>query len=44
LNDEGEDGDATNKIRKFSQQIEHLNSDLHDLIYNGEDGESAEED
>lgn len=41
--DEGED--ATQNIKKFRQQIEHLNSDLHDLIYSGEDeGESGPED
>ena len=43
--DSANDGeDATTHIRKFRQQIEHLNSDLHDLIYEGEDGDSAEED
>ena len=40
--DEGED--ATGRIRRFRQQIEHLNSDLHDLIYSGEDEESGAED
>ena len=37
--DEGED--ATQNIKKFRQQIEHLNSDLHDLIYSGEDEEES---
>ena len=40
--DEGED--ANRRIKKFRQQIEHLNSDLHDLIYSGEDEESGEDD
>ena len=40
--DEGED--ATRHIKKFRQQIEHLNSVLHDLIYSGEDEESGAED
>jgi len=39
--DEDEGEDATRRIRKFRQQIEHLNSDLHDLIYSGEDEESG---
>ena len=39
--DEGED--ANGRIRRFRQQIENLNSDLHDLIYSGEDEESEAE-
>ena len=36
--DDGE-GDSTKNIKKFRKQIEHLNTDLHELIYSGEDGE-----
>ena len=39
--DEGED--ATKNIKKFRQQIEHLNSDLHDLIYSGEEDDEGED-
>ena len=43
--DDDDDGeDATRRIKRFRQQIEHLNSDLHDLIYSGEDEESGAED
>ena len=42
--DEDEGEDATGRIKRFRQQIEHLNSDLHDLIYSGEDEESGAED
>ena len=36
--DDGE-GDSTRNIKKFRKQIEHLNKDLDELIYSGEDGE-----
>lgn len=41
---ENDGEDNAGNIKKFRQQIEHLNSDLHDLIYSGEGGESGDED
>lgn len=41
--DDGEDNNQTHNIKRFRQQIEHLNCDLHDLIYSGEEDEDGDE-
>ena len=40
--DDGEDNNQTHNIKRFRQQIEHLNCDLHDLIYSGEEDEDGD--